>query len=247
VSALALCRCDNSPEFVVPRAPADAIPPSAEVAATTGTVGFAIGRLRSEQTLEAFRISRSPTSVGQYRRCVEAGACTAPAQATLQCLSTGKGPVLQAATWGGRDTEELPVTCVQPEQAKAYCRWVGGVLPTTEQWMIAARGPAVRRYAWGDDPPGVVERSNDTPDVSPSNAVTEPSSPFGLVDVLRTQGELVAASDMSASPPSCYGDNASCAITGLLPFAIDHLLPVVPDATNQVTYGFRCTWKGDAR
>ncbi|MFH1464444.1 MAG: SUMF1/EgtB/PvdO family nonheme iron enzyme [Pseudomonadota bacterium] len=47
----------------------------------------------------------------------------------------------------------LPVVFVDGADARAYCAWVGGRMPTADEWEVAARGTAGRRYAWGDAPP----------------------------------------------------------------------------------------------
>ena len=41
-------------------------------------LGFAKGVLRKSIKVDGFRISRHPTTVGQFRACVKAGACHAP-------------------------------------------------------------------------------------------------------------------------------------------------------------------------
>ena len=40
----------------------------------------------------------------------------------------------------------LPVTDVSPEQAQAFCRWIGGKLPTEIEWERAVRGLQDKGY-----------------------------------------------------------------------------------------------------
>lgn len=49
---------------------------------------------------------------------------------------------------------KLPVTNVSPQEAEAFCKWLGGALPTDAQWEAAVRGTANEGfpYAWGSAP-----------------------------------------------------------------------------------------------
>ncbi len=86
-------------------------------------------------TLDAFWIDRTEVTNAQYLRCVEAGACTATA-----CPDNTDA---NGAT--------QPVVCVSWTQARAYCTWAGGRLPSEAEWEYAARGPQNNLYPWGND------------------------------------------------------------------------------------------------
>lgn len=125
----------------------DQIPSTVALAGGTFEFGFALGRLRTTVSTPAFSITKTPVTVGQYKECVAASACSAPSVATGLCASQATRDV-QGATYGAHASmDNLPVTCAYPQQAIAYCKWVGGALPTIEEWHYAARGAMVQRYA----------------------------------------------------------------------------------------------------
>jgi serine/threonine-protein kinase len=80
--------------------------------------------------LGAFRIDRTEVTRAMYARCVTARRCKPP-------------PIDLAAD------ETLPVTQVSWHDAKAFCAFAGGRLPSEDEWEKAARGADGRPYPWG--------------------------------------------------------------------------------------------------
>lgn len=102
-------------------------------------------------TVASFVIDTTEVTVGVYRRCVEAGTCTA-----VRVLSN---PATSDCNWDparfGRKLEEPaqhPANCITFQQANAYCHWAGKRLPTSDEWEAAARAPDARTYPWGTAP-----------------------------------------------------------------------------------------------
>jgi formylglycine-generating enzyme required for sulfatase activity len=92
-------------------------------------------------TVASFQMGKSEVTVGQYRRCVQAGSCTAP--------DTGGN-----CNWGKSVREDHPVNCVDWDQARAFATWAGARLPSEAEWEYAARsGGRSQTYPWGDEAP----------------------------------------------------------------------------------------------
>ena len=91
--------------------------------------------------------------------------------------------------------------------ALAYCKNRGGRLPTEDEWIVAAAGPANRRYAWGDTGAvcrraawGLATGPCSSEGKGPDTVGAHPSgdTPTGLHDMAGNVAEWVAPSGPSA-------------------------------------------------
>ncbi len=132
--------------------------------------------------LSAFCMDESEVTVAAYAACVDASMCGAPPSNLL-------------SAWGRPGEEQRPVAIVDWSQARDYCRWRGGDLPTEAQWEYAARGTDGRRYPWGNATPVAQpcwQGMSTTPaPVRPCDVATHPGhrAPFGILDMAGNIGE----------------------------------------------------------
>ncbi len=97
--------------------------------------GFVVREDGHEATVHEFLLDKLPVTNTDYARFV---------QATRE---------LPPAWWAGsappEDRLDHPVVGVSLEQARRYAEWAGKRLPTTLEWLAAARGEERRTFPWG--------------------------------------------------------------------------------------------------
>ena len=106
--------------------------------------------------LHRFWMDRFEVTVARYRAAKARGfAAPVPPTANDGPLTTnGSGLCTWSLTPKGR--EDFSLNCVRWDTARAFCKYLGGDLPTETQWEHAATvagHPQKTRYPWGNDEP----------------------------------------------------------------------------------------------
>ncbi len=161
---------------------------------TSFTMGSPPGRGESDEQpahvvhLAGFDIDRTEVTVGQYWRCVETGACAAPAHdASPSAPHYLNDPAF----------DNHPVINVPWSAAKQYCQWRGKRLPTEAEWELAAGWDMARRakliWPWGNsDAVGPVNVGDGAmQDPMPVGAFPADESPSGVLDMGGNVSEWV--------------------------------------------------------
>lgn len=100
--------------------------------------------------ISAFEVSVSEVTNAQYKQCVDAKVCTPPHWDDKSCeIFTDlnlKNDVLPAQMRRG----DMPVVCVDWNQAQTFARWAGGRLLSETEWEFIARSSEKSFvYPWG--------------------------------------------------------------------------------------------------
>lgn len=101
--------------------------------------------------LKDFWIDKYEVTNYRYQQCVKVGACSPPHFDDGECV------LLKGEKWQKGVLPEnfrgdnQPLVCVDWEQARGFCEWLGKRLPTEAEWEKSARGTDARIFPWGDE------------------------------------------------------------------------------------------------
>lgn len=147
--------------------------------------------------LDDYYIDLTEVTNAMYAACVQADGCTPPGSVSSHTRNS---------YYGAAQYDNYPVIYVNWEQARTYCAWRGGSLPTEAQWEKAARGTDGRLYPWGNEFDGSRANFCDKncsldwankawddgyADTAPVGSYPAGTSPYGLLDMAGNVWEWV--------------------------------------------------------
>lgn len=188
-----------------------------------------------------FWMARTEVTVAEYARCVAVGRC-APAGYAGGAVRFEK--------------PNFPVTFVSYDDARRYCAFRGGRLPTEAEFERAARGAERRVYPWGNNfharlanhgrlGVDTTDASDGFAELSPVGSFPDGATPEGVLDLAGNVAEWTLDPYGSTyGSPSPHGERAvrgggfDSSAAFLRGAARAGKLP----QSREPALGFRCVW-----
>lgn len=137
---------------------------------------YKLAAIKAQVTVKDFCLDVNLTTTDQYASCVQGKKC-----------NDGAVKVCDPSTYGVEGKGNLPMICVDFNQATDYCKSQNKRLPSGEEWEWAARGGAEGwTYPWGNDAPtdqlcwsGITKRDGPCP----IGSFPKGANPQGVLDL----------------------------------------------------------------
>jgi len=192
------------------------------------------------ERVPGFWLARTEVTVAEYERCVSAGRCRAAP------FEGGAARFAQPS---------FPVTLVSFDDAKRYCAFRGGRLPTEAEFERAARGPGRRTYPWGYAYHGklsnhgqagvdTTDASDGFSELSPVGSFPDGATPEGILDLAGNAAEWTADAytpTYGAAPNTERTVRGGSFASGAAQLRGASRVGKAPE-TREPTLGFRCAW-----
>jgi hypothetical protein len=215
-------------------------PAGADVGATVEIPGGTLPNIRSvtrpAPVVAPFSIDRTEVKVASYRLCVKTGPCEPPDTKFTLHASGG-------CTYRETGNDDLPINCIDYDEAKDYCAWVGKRLPTEDEWESALRGSTTANYPWGTAP------STDDADAcwhvsSPCRVGSHARdrSPFGVLDLAGNVKEFTSTPYSRPGDESVLTDDFATKGGSFASYdaTSDEREAEMPSISSDTEKGFRC-------
>ncbi len=156
-------------------------------------------------TLDGIWIDKAVVTNEQFARCVADGACSPLGKSSSYTHDS---------YYGNSQYDDYPVIYVDWDDARSYCEWVGGRLPTEAEWEYAARGSDRYIYPWGNAPPDdtLLNYNHNVGDTTKVGSYPDGASWAGALDMAGNVWEWVA--DWWGEYPSTAQTNPTGPETG---------------------------------
>jgi len=185
--------------------------------------------------LDSFWIDQTEVTNSMYGICVVSGECSLP---------------YTTHYFDNPAFEDHPVSYIDWYQAKAYCEWAGGHLPSETEWEKAARGGVEgSRFPWGNEGPTCGEAGAYNGAQFPSTSCKRGTvavgkfapNGYGLYDVIGNVGEWVESIWGQEPEVSTYRATrgGGWQNSGTHTLYIANRYEALPKVTNS-NLGFRC-------
>jgi formylglycine-generating enzyme required for sulfatase activity len=158
------------------------------------------GITRSVTLSRGFFLGKHEVTWNQWAQfCRETGRPLLPPRQIPRCVTATGERIRLKKPFDPSRVPRHPATFMYYADARAYCEWAGGRLPSEAQWEYAARGTDGRTFPWGDDAGGLARANvaGRLVGTLPVDLELEDPGPFGSLNLGGNVAEWVEDVEVS--------------------------------------------------